>query len=96
MVTRLAWMAHRLIGVLEETHEIRLCRLLQSKDRMALETQVTLHMCIYIYSHACMKLHSDITNASKEKKKQGRKIADRAHVVVIKLATIPCEAGRSP
>jgi len=43
-----------------------------------------------------MKLHSDITNASKEKKKQGRKIADRAHVVVIKLATIPCEAGRSP
>ena len=36
------------VGVLEETHEIRLCRLLQSKDRMALETQVTLHMCIYI------------------------------------------------
>jgi len=40
------------VGVLEETHEIRLCRLLQSKDRMALETQVTLHMCIYIAMHA--------------------------------------------
>jgi hypothetical protein len=35
------------VGVLEETHEIRLCRLLQSKDGMALETQVTLQ-CTYI------------------------------------------------
>jgi hypothetical protein len=50
------------VGVLEETHEIGLCCLLQSKDRMALETQVTLQ-CIY------MKLHSDITNVSKEKPK---------------------------
>jgi hypothetical protein len=50
---------------------------------MALETQVTLHM------------HSDITTASKERKEKQGKIADRA-CVVIKLATIPCVAGRSP
>jgi len=57
------------VGVLGETHEIRLCLLLQSKDCMALETQATLHV------------HSDITTALKERKEKQGKIADRACVV---------------
>jgi len=41
-----------------------------------------------------MKLHSDITNASKEEKNKEEKL-QIVHVV-IKLATVPCEAGQSP
>ena len=56
MVTRLAWMAHKLIGVLKQTNKVRLglASFLKSHHRGTLETQIGLEI-LSDFSHKTLE-----------------------------------------